>query len=82
LNRSQKGCSQTTRVGLAPEIPPVAHRLKTVADRRLPLVESPGEVITALRKILGQLRDQRSERAATFTVPVTLRFDKQVPPSS
>jgi hypothetical protein len=38
--------------------------------------------IPALRIILGQLRDQRSERAATFTVPVTLRFDKQVPPSS
>jgi hypothetical protein len=62
--------------------PPVAHRLKTVADRRLPLVESPGEVSPTRRKILGQLRDQRSERAATFTVPVTLRFDKQVPPSS
>jgi hypothetical protein len=33
----------------------------------------------ALRIILGQLRDQRSERAATFTVPVTLRFRQAGP---
>jgi hypothetical protein len=50
LNRSQKGYSQTTRVGLAPEIPLVAHGLKAVADRRLPLVESLDEVITAIRE--------------------------------
>jgi hypothetical protein len=60
----------------------VAHGLKTVADRRLPLVESLDEVITAIREALREFRDQRSERAAAFTVPVTLRFDRQVPPSS
>jgi hypothetical protein len=64
--------SQTTRVGLAPKIPLLVHGLKAVADRRLPLVESPDEVTTAIREALRQFRDQRSEGAAPFTVPLAL----------
>jgi len=46
------------------EGPRVVHGLKAVADRRLPLVESPGEVSPAIREALRQFRDQRSEGAA------------------
>ena len=72
FDRGQERDSQTTRVGLAPKIPLLVHGLKAVADRRLPLVESPDEVTTAIREALRQFRDQRSEGAAPFTVPLAL----------
>jgi hypothetical protein len=68
FDRGQERDSQTTRVGLAAKVPAVVHGLKAVADRRLPLVESPGEVSPAIREALRQFRDQRSEGAAPFTV--------------
>src|ERR1017187_6284140 len=68
FDRGQERDSQTTRVGLAAKVPAVVHGLKAVADRPLPLVESPGEVSPAIREALRQFRDQRSEGAAPFTV--------------
>ena len=68
FDRGQERDSQATRVGLAAKVPAVVHGLKAVADRRLPLVESPGEVSPALGEVLCQFRDQRSEGAAPFTV--------------
>ncbi len=58
FDRGQERDSQAARVGLAAKVPAVVHGLQAVADRRLPLAESPGEVSPA-REAANEVGRQR-----------------------